>query len=112
MTGMIDPVTEADFDAYVDDQLDVARRIEIEAYLSTRPAVAARVMSDLRTRDELRLALAGPKGMTRQGTSDAARRLERGLARGRVSVRCSGRRRSLFCRRRVAGTTRSSGRCR
>ena len=84
MTGMIDPVTDADFDAYVDDQLDVARRIEIEAYLSTRPAVAARVMSDLRTRDELRLALAGPKGMTRQGTSDAARRLERGLARGRV----------------------------
>ena len=84
MTGMIDPVTEADLDAYVDDQLDVARRIEIEAYLSTRPAVAARVMSDLRTRDELRLALAGPKGMARQATSDAARRLERGLARGRV----------------------------
>jgi anti-sigma factor RsiW len=84
MTAMLDPVTETDLDAYVDDQLDVARRIEIEAFLSTRPEAAARVMSDLRTRDELRLALAGSKGLARPATTEAARRLERGLARGRI----------------------------
>ena len=84
MTAMLDPVTETDLDAYVDDQLDVARRIEVEAFLSTRPEAAARVMSDLRTRDELRLALAGSKGLARPATTEAARRLERGLARGRI----------------------------
>jgi anti-sigma factor RsiW len=84
MTAMIDPVTDTDLDAYVDDQLDVERRIEIEAFLSTRPEAAARVMSDLRTRDELRLALAGSKGLARPATTEAARRLERGLARGRI----------------------------
>lgn len=84
MTAIVDPVTDADLDAYVDDQLDVARRIEVEAFLSARPEVAARVMSDLRTRDELRVALAGPAGMARPATTESARRLERALARDRV----------------------------
>ena len=84
MTAIVDPVTDADLDAYVDDQLDVARRIEVEAHLAARPATAARVMSDLRTRDELRVALARPVGMARPATTEAARRLERGLARGRI----------------------------
>ncbi|MDX8455796.1 anti-sigma factor [Mesorhizobium sp. VK9D] len=84
MTAIVDPVTDADLDAYVDDQLDVARRIEVEAHLAARPEVAARVMSDLRTRDELRVALAGPFGMARPATTEAARRLERALARGRI----------------------------
>jgi len=78
-----DPVLDADLDAYVDDQLDAGRRIEVEAYLSGHPEAAARVMSDLRVRDELRLALAVSKGMARPATGDAARRLERGLARRR-----------------------------
>ncbi|MCF6127007.1 MULTISPECIES: anti-sigma factor [Mesorhizobium] len=84
MTATVDPVTDIDLDAYVDDQVDVTRRIEVEAFLSARPEAAARVMSDLRTRDELRVALAGSKGMARPATADAARRLERGLARGRL----------------------------
>lgn len=84
MNRPLDSLLDTDLDAYVDDQLDVPRRIEVEAYLSAHPTVAARVMSDLRTRDELRLALAWPKGMARPATSDAARRLERGLARGRI----------------------------
>lgn len=84
MIATVDPVTDADLDAYVDDQLDVSRRIEVEAFLSARPEAAARVMSDLRTRDELRVALAGSSGMARPATADAARRLERGLARGRI----------------------------
>jgi anti-sigma factor RsiW len=84
MSDPRDPILDTDLDAYVDDQLDVARRIEVEAFLSARPEVAARIMSDLRTRDELRLALAASRDMTRPGTSNAARRLERSLARGRV----------------------------
>jgi anti-sigma factor RsiW len=84
MTALVDPVTDTDLDAYVDDQLDVTRRIEVEAFLSARPEAAARVMCDLRTRDELRVALAGSRGMARPATADAARRLERGLARGRI----------------------------
>ncbi|UCI05761.1 anti-sigma factor family protein [Mesorhizobium sp. B1-1-8] len=84
MTANVDPVIDADLDAYIDDQLDVARRIEVEAFLSAHPEAAARVMSDLRMRDELRVALAGSRGMARPATTDAARRLERGLARGRV----------------------------
>ncbi|TPM41914.1 anti-sigma factor [Mesorhizobium sp. B2-3-4] len=84
MTALVDPVTDADLDAYVDDQLDVTRRIEVEAFLSARPETAARVMLDLRTRDELRVALAGSEGMARPATADAARRLERGLGQGRI----------------------------
>lgn len=84
MNVLTDPVTDADLDGYVDDQLDVARRIEVEAYLAARPETAARIMADLRNRDELRLALADPASASRPSTADAARRVERGLARGRV----------------------------
>jgi anti-sigma factor RsiW len=82
MTLPIDPITEADLHAYTDDQLDVQRRIEVEAYLSRNPEMAARVMSDLRGRDELRLALADQKTLEKVATLDAARKLSRGLARG------------------------------
>lgn len=87
MSQASDPVTEQDLDAYVDDQLEFARRIEVEAWLAARPEQAARVMADLRSRDELRLALAVPTSSARPATSDAARRLERGLRHGRVLVR-------------------------
>ena len=60
MTKTIDPITQADFDAYIDDQLLGARRIEVAGYLSEHPEEAARVMADLRGRDELRLALSLP----------------------------------------------------
>ena len=84
---MIEPVgtvIDADLNAYVDDQLDTGRRIEVEHYLSLHPDEAARVMAELRTRDELRLALAGTSGVPNPGTSEAARRLERGLLQSRV----------------------------
>lgn len=84
MTHLVDPISDADLDAYVDDQLDAARRIDVEAYLSSNPQTAARVMLDLRTRDELRLALAAAERTGRPSTSDAARRLERGLRQGRL----------------------------
>lgn len=52
-----DSVTEADILAYVDGQLDFARRVEVERHLAGDPALAAQVMADLHSRGELRLAL-------------------------------------------------------
>ncbi|MBQ9351864.1 anti-sigma factor [Phyllobacterium sp.] len=84
MTETIDPVVEADLDAYIDDQLDTLRRIEIARYLSQHPEQAARVMSDLQSRDELRLALAQGHTAGSPETSELAHRLERGLGRDRL----------------------------
>ncbi|GHC77616.1 anti-sigma factor family protein [Limoniibacter endophyticus] len=87
MTDHRDPITEHDLDSYVDEQLTADRRIEVEAYLSMHPETAARVMADLRMRDELRLSLAdgafGLGNVSRFATMDAARKLERGLQAGR-----------------------------
>ncbi|MEZ2126441.1 MULTISPECIES: anti-sigma factor [unclassified Sinorhizobium] len=80
----VDPIIDADLDAYVDGELDVARRIQVESYLSENPAIAAKVMADLSLKGELRLALAGESVPGRPETRDAARRLERGLSYGRV----------------------------
>lgn len=82
MDPFLEPVTEQELDAYVDDQLPATRRIAVEAYLSGQPALAMRVMADLRIRDELRLALADPGRHRRPETAEAARRLARGLRRG------------------------------
>jgi anti-sigma factor RsiW len=81
MTMPIDPITEADLHAYIDDQLPVQRRVEVEAHLSRNPEMAARVMADLRGRDELRLALADRAVFERPATNEVARQLTRGLAR-------------------------------
>ena len=85
MTLPVDPVSDADLQAYVDDELSVARRIDVEAHLSAHPAQASRVMADLRIRDELRLALADAPRPVASGaglaTMEAARRLEGGLSR-------------------------------
>lgn len=88
MNRPLDPVSDDDLQAYVDDELNVARRIDVEAYLSAHPAEASRVMADLRIRDELRLALADtPRSVlsapARLATADAARRLEGALSRER-----------------------------
>jgi len=80
----VDPIIDADLDAYVDGELDVARRIQVESYLSENPATAAKVMADLSVKGELRLALAGERAFGRAETRDAARRLERGLSYGRI----------------------------
>jgi anti-sigma factor RsiW len=83
---IVDPILASDLDAYVDDQLDVSRRIEVEAYLSEHPESAAQVMADLRVRGELRLALAGGETHGRHDTREAARRLSQGLSTGRYVV--------------------------
>ena len=48
------PVTEADLQAYVDAQLPQARQLEIETYLSTRPAEAERMAAYAAQKRELR----------------------------------------------------------
>lgn len=76
---MSDPITEADLIAYVDDQLDPARRIEVEEHLASDPDAAARVMADLKDRDTLRLIHAAPLPRPAEPMLTAAIRLERAL---------------------------------
>ncbi len=77
---MSDPITEADLLAYVDDQLDPARRIEVEEHLAHNPDAATRVMADLKDRDTLRLLHAAPLPRPAEPMLAAATRLERALA--------------------------------
>lgn len=87
MTSTRDPVLEPELDAYVDGQLDDRRRIEIEAHLAANPALASRVMADLRVSDELRLAFsAEPAGGASDGTRRLGRKLEHALRWTRVMV--------------------------
>src|SRR4051812_40465930 len=77
---MTDPITETDIHAFVDGQLDVARRIEVEDYLAGHPEIAAHVMADMRARDALALAFSsGPASRPPERVMDAAHGLERGL---------------------------------
>ena len=52
---MPDPITDLDIDAYIDGELDAARRMEVEDHLARHPAIASRVMADLSARSALRL---------------------------------------------------------
>ena len=85
---MTDPITETDLHAFVDGQLEVTRRIEVEDYLAGHPEVAALVMADLRTRDALALAFGGGlPSRPPERVMEAARRLERGLVWRRIGLR-------------------------
>ncbi|MGY2049868.1 anti-sigma factor family protein [Methylobacterium sp. JK268] len=89
---MMDPITEHDLNAYVDGQLDLARRIEVEGHLAARPDIAAQVMADLRTRDALSAAFAPARpnlhpGPVPERIAAAARRLDRALAWRRIGQR-------------------------
>ncbi len=77
---MSDPITETDLLAYVDDQLDPGRRIEVEEHLARDPQAAARIMADLKDRDALRLLHASPLPRPGEPMLAAATRLERALA--------------------------------
>jgi anti-sigma factor RsiW len=77
---MSDPITETDLLAYVDDQLDPARRIKVEEHLARDPEAAVRVMADLKDRDTLRLIHAALLPRPSEKLFEAARRLERALA--------------------------------
>ncbi|NLS14965.1 anti-sigma factor [Rhizobium sp. P40RR-XXII] len=81
---IVDPIIDTDLDAYVDGELTLGRRVEVESYLSEHPEIAAKVMADMSIRGELRMALAGEGHVVRAETREAARRLERGLVYGRM----------------------------
>ena len=84
MNCRVESITEIDLQAYVDNELAPDRRMEVHAYLHCHEAEAAQIMSDLRTRDLLRLALSESSLPPSGATVDAALRLERGLWRGRI----------------------------
>jgi anti-sigma factor RsiW len=56
---MTKPISELDLMAQVDDQIGSGRRIEVGESLSRQSTMAARVMADLRRREELRQTLTG-----------------------------------------------------
>lgn len=92
------PIPEEDLLAYVDGQLDPARRIEVEAYLQDHPVLASRIMQDLRQRDEIRLFLAGD-GAAETAPEPATRRA---VAVPAVTTMTARRRLSPRLRRAVA----------
>ena len=81
----VDPISDLELNAYVDDQLDMSRRIEVEEWLAQNPDIAARVMADLRSRDALRMVLAIPQPPPKARILDAAHRLERELRWARLA---------------------------
>lgn len=87
MTQNPESISESDIHAYVDQQLSPERRIAVEAYLSSQPALAGQVMADLRVRDELRLAMSSVAHSERIETRNAARALQKVLMnRSRVAL--------------------------
>ena len=80
-------ITECDLQAYVDDQLDAAGRLEVADYLVRHPDLAARVLADLRVRDAMRaLAGVGEEPISR-AIEEQARRLDTVLSRKHVLAR-------------------------
>lgn len=73
---MSEAVTETDLNAYVDDQLDLVRRLQVEDYLAHNPRLAARIIADLRARDALRIVLRASMRPAEGPTIDAAARLK------------------------------------
>ncbi|MET3925231.1 anti-sigma factor [Devosia sp. 2618] len=79
-----EPVDPVELAAYVDDQLDVSRRIAVEHWLSQNPSAAADVMADLRLRDELRFVRGTDEVPASLATDVLARRLNGRLQRDRI----------------------------
>jgi len=73
-------ITEAELNAYVDEQLDEFSRLEVADYLARNPEVAARVLADIRTRDALRLMAGRQQRPAGRQLVDAAQRVDRALS--------------------------------
>jgi anti-sigma factor RsiW len=78
---------EADLQAYIDGQLDMPGRIEVERWLHAHPEAAAEAMEGLRLRDEVRLFLADEGWAPPAATVGQARNLARRLAGRKAGVR-------------------------
>ncbi|SMQ68731.1 Transmembrane transcriptional regulator (anti-sigma factor RsiW) [Devosia lucknowensis] len=79
-----EPITDQDLALYVDDQLEPKRRIAVEAHLAREPALAARVMEDLRISHALRLTAASDTDQPNPRTSELARKLQSAMLRRAV----------------------------
>jgi anti-sigma factor RsiW len=76
-------IREAELDAYVDGELDLARRLAVESLCAAHPPAAARVMDQLRAQTALRLLHAAPADdAVPLALTEAAERVERRI-RGR-----------------------------
>lgn len=80
-TLMADPVTGDELDAYVDEQLPLARRVAVADHLARHPDLAAQVMADIANRDALRLAFGAEEGHLPHVMVDAVETLSRKLRR-------------------------------
>lgn len=80
-------ITECDLEAYVDDQLDAAGRLEVADYLVRHPDVAARILADLRFRDAMRALAEDDRSAIPSRVANEARRLDALLGRKRASER-------------------------
>ncbi len=88
-TAMVDPITDSDLTAFVDGQLDVTRRLDVEAHLARHPDIAARVMAEMHDRDALREAFAQMPApvLVPERLRKAARRLDQSLTWRRAGER-------------------------
>ena len=84
---MPEPVSEPDLQAFIDGQLAMPDRIEIERRLQAEPEAAAAAIAGLRLRDELRLFLADPGSPAPAATVGHARALSRKLSGRRTRRR-------------------------
>lgn len=82
-------ITECDLEAYVDDQLDAAGRLEVADYLVRHPMVAARVLADLRFRDAMRVLGQEGHSTISPRVANEARRLDAALGKKTVIERFS-----------------------
>jgi anti-sigma factor RsiW len=77
-------VDDADLNAYIDDQLDMAGRVRVEAWLACHPDVAASVMADLGVRSTLKLSMMLEDTTVGLRTQRTARELESTLSQTRL----------------------------
>jgi anti-sigma factor RsiW len=76
---MVEPVNDAELQAFIDGQLDMADRIAVERRLQADPEAAAAAMEGLRLRDELRLFMDDADWPAPPATVAGARELSRRL---------------------------------
>jgi anti-sigma factor RsiW len=84
---MDERITDAEIQAYVDGQLDMAGRIAVELHLEAHPEAAARMVEGLRLRDELQLFLADDGWPAPAPTVALARQLSRKLNRRSLGLK-------------------------
>ena len=74
---MREPIDDIELAAYIDGELDLSRRLAVEDHLSRHPALAARMMADLRNHSALKL-LAKREPALSPPLADTVRRVRSG----------------------------------